>query len=604
MYPEGDVIQRCLFKQSELVWYHIRTCPADTSCLADIDEASGKVIASCNKLPVRPRSDNSVWCTEYGTHKCNWDKSELWVCKENNHWELEKKCAFTGDCKETSTGYAKCEHDAYSPPKAPRDDSTLLAIRRAADPVSWGPCSQDEYFQDKCATTSSGLATILKCAKWAQGWIWFEFVRCGSGQECEADVSRAHCQYPVAPGLCQEFDKICSADGKELLACNTTAQQWFTELICTEGGSCVEDRPRRAICERGGVHPPPVRREEEEEPWYGQCTRAEYGLNMCLTTSNVTRVVVCRRGLQHGIVDFGWYEKEKCEPDDICDEDFGNSHCRNNLTAPLDPPGCEKWDKICSWDHSALMTCNVATQKYDVELICTEGGICVMDTPRRARCDRGGVEPTPPDLETPREQGKCKTFDKKCSDDKTTILACDPKTQTWSPELECKVVEDTDSKCVQTGEFTASCPNGGSRPLPSMSMPTWMTRLPTLTPTNTPLVGPTPYAAPPAKRSAAVCQPKDGVCDSTRRFLFDCDDGQWTSQPSQCFGPGWCNMEYDRLTCAGFPVYDGGREDCDTLCEATEYLYCVGGNWDEPETVRKCKENMCSHDYVSFDDVG
>jgi hypothetical protein len=99
-------------------------------------------------------------------------------------------------------------------------------------------------------------------------------------------------------------------------------------------------------------------------------------------------------------------------------------------------------------------------------------------------------------------------------------------------------------------------------------------------PTNYTYALPPSVAARKSKRDewTTQCNPGDLACDKERRFLFTCGkDGMWTTEPMQCFGPGYCRVGNSYpLTCAGFPRYSGDDGTCNMHCETMDYLYCIG----------------------------
>ncbi|KAF2818875.1 hypothetical protein CC86DRAFT_432621 [Ophiobolus disseminans] len=575
----GGQIQECVTINDVSSWHNVTACPKDITCLANTDEASGSVIARCNLAP------KAEACTT-GERTCSWDSYTLQLCNDEHVFEAEKKCTYPGDCKIDGPGLAHCERGGISPPG--NNPSPIHAPPTRQSGIPYGDCTADQKYDQKCVVGPDNRTRSVFCGQAKDGrpeFKWFQLQICEDKTPiCEFDHGYAHCTrnltLPNNPAGCEKWDKICSWEHDKLLTCNVTTQKYDVELICTEGGICVEDSPRRARCDRGGVHPPPIRRQQLS---YGNCTKEQHYLEDCHTDANgVPWVLACLEVSDSPADGYKWFEKHACNgTTPICEVENSVAHCSKDLTN--DPAGCEKWDKICSWEHDKLLACNVETQKYDVELICTEGDICVMDRPRRSRCARGGVHPPPTDLDTPREPGKCKVFDKKCADDNKSVLACNPTNQTWYTELLCKNVfshPGVENSCESPSEFIAYCNDGG---------------LPPVKATPRPKPTPKPTALASKRAPANECNAGDKVCDSKRRFLFYCIDGKWTTTPSQCFGSGFCRKNQSGiLTCDGFPLYGGHEEFCAPRCESMDYLYCIGTHWNDDKWVQKCKTNMCA----------
>jgi len=654
-----DHIDSCFaYGDMKPAWWQTEQCPEDTECLASIDEASGTVRAACvNTVPSKskrsPQSDPDTPsfgdCTkrEDGNHKCvpQYDKSSLllrcgstqsggprkWyrklicpsdrVCtietidlfnygrclykKDDPRMpgrcqDLDKKCdginlmkcdlktldwkielACREDymrpgvyCEETGYRRAMCPGSGYRVSSTPSPTTTPLALMPRATPppeVGWGTCTEAEYTHKKCTTNDAGLAIILFCMKSLEPsvYFWTRWETCPKEQVCDLDndgTANAHCQFPDdmpnPPFFCQKFDKLCSADKKSLLTCNNALKRWDLELVCTEGGECVEDEHLRARCTRGGVHPPP------------------------------------------------------------------NVNPRN---MPNKPDFCQAHDKICGAEGRAQYKCNNEARAWDLELICTEGGKCVEDSPFRARCSRGGVHPAP----APRVPGQCKLYDRKCSSDGRYVLMCNAQ-HAWVVEFACWNGEAGEGKCVVDGEYMARCWKDGNQDgfksltvapaspstltsilrhaIPSQIQGDVVEQLEisfsstyvdpppfSLPPTFVNPPAWTTYSAAPKLRTAApaTCNKGDRVCDSARRFLFTCSPtNHWTTTPQRCFGPGWCKpWAYtpgpESLECAGFPQYVD-TPTCDSRCEAYTYLYCEAGKKDDAAAVEHCRVAMCA----------
>ncbi|KAH7084459.1 hypothetical protein FB567DRAFT_83023 [Paraphoma chrysanthemicola] len=385
---------------------------------------------------------------------------------------------------------------------------------------------------------------------------WATREACKSGTICEENCDlrgncNPYCKTPTPPSddnrnKCPVSATRCNAN--KIQTCNDD-KAWIDKETCATGTICTEN------CSRSGCVPF-CRSKSNPNARFPEC---EPGLQKCDVT--FTRLFLCNK-------DRAWNTDIICDTDSTCVNDApGKAHCEKQDKTYTPPPNlarnlyqiCKPGELSCSEDGYRLIVCNEDGQ-WETKKKCATPGDCKIDSPGVAHCQRGGIDP--PKFKR-QEHALCTPGELSCSEDGYRLIICN--NSQWETKKKCATPGD----CKIDGPGTAHCQRGDIDP-------------PKLT----------------RDESVAECSPKDKACDTERRFLFTCQGNSTWNAGAQCFGPGWCAVDWTGLTCTGFPRYVGPGATCNGECEFN-YLYCLGASDHIPAVKQQCFNAMCNSEEVS-----
>ncbi|KAF2127739.1 hypothetical protein P153DRAFT_368299 [Dothidotthia symphoricarpi CBS 119687] len=282
---------------------------------------------------------------------------------------------------------------------------------------------------------------------------------------------------------------------------------------------------------------------------------------------------------------YQWVTTRECADNQICvyhdTEIFGRAECVaiqspsisiRSVSVPRQEEFCVEGGVKCEGNH--IYRCD-SNGDWQLKQTCTKGekctvyfdidGIgyaqCVNTSPIKARSEtaQNGVNPD--------ATARCLAGEQRCDEKSNGIQECD-SSHHWTTKKRC----GAGRTCVITETDSPLC------------------HLPRHNP---------PRA--PKQQTSSQCNGGDRACDSERRFVFECntETSNWQVL-QQCYKPGACGKYQDgTLGCNGWPEFDGDNPVCQGKCESTLYLYCIAGNYDKPEAIEKCRNDMCARDFCS-----
>jgi hypothetical protein len=554
----------------DVTWQTIKECSKTAYCFAQETVGGG---GDCYPLV----GGSHMQCSTVKNHRC--DASSLQECGDHGYWSIVKNCTQTAYCfaQDTVNGKGDCHplivgnNNQCSTTDTHRCSQNTLQI--CGYHGYWKAsknCTQTAYcfaqdtidggsgchplvagLKEQCSVANEHRCqnnTIQLCTN--HGY-WRTTKTCIDSEKCSLNSKS------VDGGLCLPADSTGDQDRCKASAhrCHHHAIQdcslrmhWSTRQTCGEHQICLEN------CSHSGCKPECY---TVSIPRRNDTAYDVTGSDRCLYT--LARIQTCSKSL--------WVDKEPCTKDADCIE---HSSDGRNWTAtcvglPLkscDRPGNERCLYPPATDIARIQSCtdNLWIDKE----ICSANAICWADK----NFDTGNESVACVAMPTSRYSSSptCTPGDLTCDANLYPLRKCSANGE-W----------ETIKKCLTPGDRSidrpgqAHCKSGG------MDSPKLR-----------------------SKRVYSTCAPGSLACDKDRRFLFTCGtDGKWKSDSLQCFDAGFCRPEGSfALTCGGFPVYDGENGVCNSHCESMDYLYCIGGNWDEPDVIQKCLKGMCQREDV------
>ncbi|GMV39014.1 MAG: hypothetical protein AMXMBFR64_07300 [Myxococcales bacterium] len=322
--------------------------PGAKSCSADAkqvlvcksDGTGSTVQSTCSTSMICVESGGGASCQvpkvcTPGTRTCSADSKQVLECKSDGTGNFTKTtCTSVQLCVEAD-GTATCETD---PSKIICTPNTKL-------------CSADLKQVLQCNTL--GTATTLSLG-------------CTASQKCVEEGGTASCQLDPSTQVCTPNVKSCSADGKQVLTCKADGTGTTVSSTCSASTQCVESGGT-ASCQVPKV-----------------CTPNE---RVC--SADGKQVLQCKAD------GTGTFVFATCSAVQVCLAADGTASCQ------ADPAIiCTANKKWCSADKGEIRLCDATGKGFSLVEACTGGAQCTTDnvsfwcacTPKTAKgCHQGNV---------------------------------------------------------------------------------------------------------------------------------------------------------------------------------------------------------------------